>query len=134
MLGASGGYVRGVEGKEGVRARFAMFHQMECLEQIRMALRRGEEENGKEKRKDFVVVGGGDGLAEWRHCLEYLRQSVLCGADDTMEVSEGNGGGWKTFGYGSRRQCRDPKWLFDVTKCGEQGCDGGPFTHEDRGV
>lgn len=133
MLGGSGGYVRGVEGKKGVRARFAMFHQMECLEKIRMALRRGEEGKIREKRKDFVIVGGGNGSAGWGHCLDYLRQSVLCGADDTIEISEGNEGGWETFGYGGRRQCRDPKWLFDVTKCGEQGCEGGPFTHEGRG-
>ena len=104
-----------------------MFHQMECLERMRVALRRDDEGKGKEKRKDFVVVNGGDRSAGWGHCLDYLRQSVLCGADDTMEVSEGDAGGWDTFGYGSRRQCRDPKWLFDVMKCGEQGARVGLF-------
>ncbi|KAF9729014.1 hypothetical protein PMIN04_005908 [Paraphaeosphaeria minitans] len=126
LLGGSDGYVY-TQGRSGVReARFGMFHQLECLYQFRQALRAKE---GKAKRKDFVVVGQEEeGEGGWKHCFDYLRQIVLCGADDTVEVSDGVGGGWESFGYGER-QCRNPGWSYDITKCGRTGCKGGPFYH-----
>lgn len=57
LLGGSDGYVYTQDSGtgSGVRqARFGMFHQLECLYQIRRALRARE---GKSKWGDFVVVG-----------------------------------------------------------------------------
>ena len=39
------------------------------------------------------------------HCFEYLRQSIMCAADSTLEPAEDIG---KAFlGWGFRRQCRN---------------------------
>ncbi|KAJ4358114.1 uncharacterized protein N0V89_002693 [Didymosphaeria variabile] len=136
LLGGSDGYVYTMSDGGVKEARLGMFHQLECLYQMRKAMREsgrgGGDEKGKGKRKDFVVVDhdGVETARGWEHCFDYLRQVVLCGADDTVEFSDGVGkGAWDSFGYG-RRQCRDPKWLFDVTKCGRRGCKGSPFYHE----
>lgn len=133
LLGGSAGLIRTKvdrpDGGDVGRARLAMFHQLECLERMREALvslALGEgNRKGQERRKDFVIIADGDrdgdGAGEVGRCLDYLRQSMLCGADDTVEV-EGDDG----FGYGRGRTCRDERWLYEVTKCEEGGCEGGP--------
>lgn len=127
LLGKSNGYLY-VNSSGVIReARFGMFHQLECLYQLRRTAQGTRD--GKQKRKDFVFVGDADGEEElgWRHCFDYLRQTILCGADDTVEMSDGIEGGWGSFGYVGRRSCRNPGWLFDVTRCGRHGCGNEPL-------
>lgn len=116
------------------KARFGMFHQLQCLYDIRQELSRSMNKKHS-KRKDLVFIDDHDGLEgpqAWKHCFDYLRQTVMCNADDTVEASENKYGEWKTFGYGSKRQCRNSSWLYDVTKCGEKGCEDGPFHHKEE--
>ncbi|KIX96817.1 uncharacterized protein Z520_07537 [Fonsecaea multimorphosa CBS 102226] len=58
-----------------------MFHQLHCLTGIRKALQRAKagEDIGTDDHDD----------PHWPHCFWYLRQSILCAADDTIEMSHG---------------------------------------------
>lgn len=41
-------------------------------------------------------------LRHLAHCFDYIRQSILCAADTTIEGSTNYGEGW-----GARHQCKD---------------------------
>ncbi|KAI0631203.1 hypothetical protein C8Q77DRAFT_1062142 [Trametes polyzona] len=80
--------------------QLAMLHQMHCLDVLRVAL---------------VTHGSGGSVAtaeHAEHCLRYLRQTLLCYADTSLEPS-GVGlhnGRWTHMslqGYGSVHRCRD---------------------------
>ncbi|KAF2710789.1 hypothetical protein K504DRAFT_376102 [Pleomassaria siparia CBS 279.74] len=55
----------------------AMFHQMHCLAAMRSVIQRARE--GEDVGKDWT-----DDL-HWPHCFDYLRMSILCFADSTLE-------------------------------------------------
>ncbi|BDD54454.1 hypothetical protein MAP00_000072 [Monascus purpureus] len=59
------------------RESISMFHQLHCLASIRMAL--------QESRENKDVGMDWRDNAHWPHCLDYLRQTILCFADDTLE-------------------------------------------------
>ncbi len=40
-----------------------------------------------------------------RHCIDYLRQSIMCNADTNLEPIDGDLGG--VTGFGFSRKCRD---------------------------
>lgn len=40
-----------------------------------------------------------------RHCIDYLRQSLICAADTTLEPIDEKLGG--VTGFGNQRKCRD---------------------------
>jgi hypothetical protein len=44
------------------------------------------------------------------HCLEYLRQSIMCSADSALEPAENAKRGF--LGWGFARQCRDYRELM----------------------
>ena len=99
------------------RAGLAMFHQLDCLAGLRSAIQEAEES---------------DGMGEKKHrglCLDYLRQIILCNADDSIEISGIAGNQFVSKAFGSRRVCRDAAWLYDVTSCGVLGCKGRGFYH-----
>ncbi|ORY16538.1 hypothetical protein BCR34DRAFT_556800 [Clohesyomyces aquaticus] len=88
-----------LHGGLGEGRELAMVHQLRCLGVLRSeikSLRDGE-------------VGRGNGDTDSVDCLEYLRQVVLCDADDTLEVDGGLRG---------ERECRDAAWLFNVSSSG----------------
>ncbi|KAF2006570.1 hypothetical protein P154DRAFT_559102 [Amniculicola lignicola CBS 123094] len=108
------------------KAGLGMFHQLHCLARLReviQALQRGD--------KKTAVDHAGNDLGEhhgmWPHCFDYLRQVIMCNADDSVETSEVRDGKWVTTGFGSEKMCRQHEWLHEVTSCGEKGCQGGPF-------
>ncbi|KAH9852224.1 hypothetical protein C2E23DRAFT_190625 [Lenzites betulinus] len=77
--------------------QLAMQHQMHCLDALRVALAMG---------------GPADQLPHSEHCLRYLRQSVLCYADTTLEesavaVHNGRLRHLSQQGYGVVHRCRD---------------------------
>lgn len=53
------------------------FHQLHCLTSFRRALQNVRE------GVDIGVDQNDD--SHWPHCLYYLRQAILCSADDTIE-------------------------------------------------
>jgi hypothetical protein len=104
------------------KAGLAMFHQLECLAQIRMAVQKLQDKN------ITGVDAEMDGLhGYWAHCFDYLRQIILCNADDSIESSKIVAGKWTSDGFGGVKECRDHKWLHEITSCGEGGCEGKPF-------
>lgn len=56
---------------------------------------------------------------QWSHCLDYLRQAVMCAADRTLETVEGNRDtNGETLlkgadGWGATHACRDYKGVYD---------------------
>ena len=48
-----------------------------------------------------------------RHCIDYLRQSLMCLADTTIEHLDEKVGGVK--GFGTQHQCKDFKQLVQWT-------------------
>ncbi|MCJ1315341.1 hypothetical protein MMC15_000658 [Xylographa vitiligo] len=82
----------------------ALFHQLHCLYLIR---------NGFYEALDGTTT---DRMGHALHCFEYLRQSILCAADTTLEPfrsrfedSEGNG----VDGMASLHQCRNFDQVYD---------------------
>ncbi|KAK6391307.1 hypothetical protein LTR81_026780 [Elasticomyces elasticus] len=80
----------------------AVFHQLHCLSIITTAL--GTSQAEWKAMDDFTV--------EHRaHCVEYLRQSIICNADTTLE---GETGSWTTStGWGQTHSCVDYEALLD---------------------
>lgn len=54
------------------------FHQLHCLSSLRTALQRAT-------RNESIGMDFHDDK-HWPHCLHYLRQAILCYADDTVEL------------------------------------------------
>lgn len=70
----------------------AAYHQLHCLSVIRSALYKFSEGRNEEVKWEHTI-----------HCLDSLRQSTMCRADDTLLYTEdGN-----VFGDGQVRECRD---------------------------
>lgn len=45
-----------------------------------------------------------DKVEHTSHCVEYLRQSILCSADTSLE---GETGAWADAGWGQKHVCKD---------------------------
>ncbi|KUJ12587.1 uncharacterized protein LY89DRAFT_757131 [Mollisia scopiformis] len=93
----------------------SMFHQMHCLAKMRMTLQRARE--GEDIGEDWKDD------AHWPHCFDYLRSSIMCYADGTLEsvsrqpgpVDDG------TFvevidGGEELRYCRDTKPIYELVR------------------
>jgi len=89
----SNGFVK--LGPEGRSFGIAMYHQMHCLQRIRNA-----------------IVQGDPGH-HTRHCLNLLRQTVLCASDTTLDpMNSGQG----TDGLGIVHVCRDWQTVYDFVE------------------
>ncbi|KAF2755294.1 hypothetical protein EJ05DRAFT_512826 [Pseudovirgaria hyperparasitica] len=74
-------------------------------------------------RKSIYQMRGNEPLTyhfdHVEHCIDALRQHVMCNADDTLLYIPGNG----TAGHGQTRQCKDwnylSKWATKNTACFE---------------
>ncbi|KAJ7022735.1 hypothetical protein C8F04DRAFT_1137192 [Mycena alexandri] len=89
----SNGFVK--LGPEGRTFGIAMFHQMHCLQRIRTA-----------------IVQGDPGH-HTRHCLNLLRQTVLCASDTTLDPLNSAKG---TDGLGIVHVCRDWEKVYDFVE------------------
>ncbi|KAF7299742.1 hypothetical protein HMN09_00980100 [Mycena chlorophos] len=78
-------------GPEGRTFGLAMFHQMHCLQRIREALVQGDPGH------------------HTRHCLNLLRQTVLCASDTTLDPMNREHG---TDGLGVVHVCRDWRKVY----------------------
>lgn len=107
----------GQETDSGQIYSVAMFHQLHCLAQIRQA--------------HWILLDGlatgDDGLARSyagrdgshvHHCLDYLRQSIICAGDMTLEwpKQDGPGQGIAVDGWGVPHQCRDYVSSFSMIR------------------
>ena len=90
-------------------AKRVRFHQIHCLTSLRKTLQRAREGQN-------IGLNHHDD-AHWPHCLYYMRQAILCAADDTIELPHLRN---KTHHYGSIngvsdiRQCRNAERLYDL--------------------
>ncbi|KZW04460.1 hypothetical protein EXIGLDRAFT_716414 [Exidia glandulosa HHB12029] len=104
----SNGYVR--LGDVGQPFAVAMWHQLHCLDGLRDALKHGREGNMTDED-----VGHID------HCLDYLRQTVRCWSDTTLEAAErvempdGTARAGAT-GIGDLHICRDWRHVTDYVE------------------
>ncbi|KAF9020771.1 hypothetical protein BDZ89DRAFT_1164078 [Hymenopellis radicata] len=90
MFPASNGFIK--LGPNGRKFGIAMFHQMHCLQKIR----------------DAIVQG--DAGHHTRHCLNLLRQTVLCASDTTLDPMINK---HSIDGLGIVHVCRDWETVFD---------------------
>lgn len=79
-------------------------HQIHCLTSFRKALQNAREGNeiGIDFRDD----------EHWPHCLWYIRQAILCFADDTLEIPMKVNGSSIITGQDDLHQCRDSGKLY----------------------
>ncbi|KAI0074341.1 hypothetical protein K474DRAFT_1665530 [Panus rudis PR-1116 ss-1] len=86
----------------------AMFHQIHCLNSLRLAMTgrpphslRRRDDGDKEWMNDEVQI------EHAHHCLNYLRQAILCNADLTLEPEIREGTEDVGEGLGVTHVCRD---------------------------
>ncbi|KAK4443760.1 hypothetical protein QBC34DRAFT_476560 [Podospora aff. communis PSN243] len=94
-------------------AVIAMFHQLHCLQSFRMAIQMGHE--GKDPGLDRWT----DDNMHWPHCLDYMRSTILCYADDTLErwsFLDNGTLGEIAEGYFDDRQCGDNRKLIKMMR------------------
>jgi len=118
---------------------------LECLGTLRKTIQDLSMLNSTPNAVTHASIGADYGdksdpnAVRWSYCLDYLRQTLLCHADDTFEpalpsagLKTADGildGMWCHSGYNCARQCRNSKALYDMTACGEAGCKGKKYFH-----
>ncbi|KOS22272.1 hypothetical protein ESCO_001436 [Escovopsis weberi] len=89
----------------------AAFHQLHCLyliwEDYRRAMSAGDAKSSSSTEGEHSA-----------HCFDYLRESIICAADNSLEPfrSPFDGGGTQgngVDGFGTVHQCRDFRLLYD---------------------
>ncbi|TDZ33787.1 Oxidase ustYa [Colletotrichum spinosum] len=84
------------------RALISVFHQLHCLVSQYMA------------RSGYFAARDGDvstvNTTHLSHCWDYLRQSIMCAGDTTLEWLPPNGVG--STGWGYQHTCRDYEALY----------------------
>ncbi|KAI5117956.1 hypothetical protein M0805_001618 [Coniferiporia weirii] len=80
----------------------SMFHQLHCVEKMRRAL---------DNPDDPIAT-----LPHLQHCMNYIRQMVLCGSDLTLEPEEHDPVSHKSeaTGVGVTHTCRDWSVAYDT--------------------
>jgi hypothetical protein len=141
LLPPNGGFIHIKEENTGNRTvrGVSMFHQLHCLQMIRMAFQDllgvGSEGMDMDKRHGKAKLGEGEGVTElhWTHCLDYLRQvsrhlrccwgctveicadvgkNILCMADDTIESTHVSKTGKLLVDGYMEHQCRDARPVY----------------------
>ncbi|KAE9385474.1 hypothetical protein BT96DRAFT_868392 [Gymnopus androsaceus JB14] len=80
---------------ESLVFRVAIFHQLECLNVIRMEMLRRRDNSYTPASKPA------------QFCLDYLRQSILCHGDHHLEMVRSEYGGRAVLPYTTRTDCLD---------------------------
>ncbi|PSR72226.1 hypothetical protein PHLCEN_2v11901 [Hermanssonia centrifuga] len=78
----------------------SMFHQLHCLRELQRSIVHRED-----TRNSYHHV---------QHCLNYLRQSLLCTAADTIEPGDPMLSDFETGGVGPDLGCQDWEKVFDA--------------------
>jgi hypothetical protein len=58
-----------------------IFHQLHCLDSLRQSLRSERYSNPARREDGVMVVPQAIGLAHWDHCIEVIRQNLMCSVD-----------------------------------------------------
>ncbi|KAF2114050.1 hypothetical protein BDV96DRAFT_600790 [Lophiotrema nucula] len=81
----------------------ARFHELHCLAAIRKAL--------QDAREGHDIGLDEKDNSHWPHCLQFLREAILCTADDTLEHRAPNGTVFS--GYLDERTCGSAAKLYE---------------------
>ncbi|KAF6822081.1 hypothetical protein CMUS01_11219 [Colletotrichum musicola] len=107
---------------------FAVFHQLHCLDAIRLALYESHPNFARSGAVESLdhnahgAEGGGDhnhdhDMYHIGHCFDLLRQTIMCKPDLTIEVANKTLGG--VTGFGTEHQCIRWEDLMDWVKVHE---------------
>lgn len=99
-----------------------MFHQLHCLSMLRMGLQKFAYPPPPHT-PSHPYVPSGDDKAHWGHCLDYIRQGILCSADPTIELPRFENGSvakdverYGVDGVRDLRVCRDEERLWELAR------------------
>ncbi|OCL07611.1 hypothetical protein AOQ84DRAFT_294758, partial [Glonium stellatum] len=95
------------------RSTLSVFHQLHCLDAIRHSywqLHDAAIEGRKISDEDFPMMTSPSHV---RHCVDLLRQSLMCNSDRTVEEKDDKGG---VSGFGTTHQCYDYKQLVHLVE------------------
>ncbi|OCL07610.1 hypothetical protein AOQ84DRAFT_408592, partial [Glonium stellatum] len=86
-------------------ASLAVYHQLHCLDGIRHAYYVLFDAVMEGRNVTFYELD--DYSTDWhtRHCLDFLRQMLMCNADLTIEEVDPSLGGIRGFGTGRQHEC-----------------------------
>ncbi|RDW58246.1 hypothetical protein BP6252_13657 [Coleophoma cylindrospora] len=109
---------------EQTPVEFAVYHQLHCLYGLRNAfwamrngMQSGEgQSHSGEHSENHYSHAGGVSDSHMGHCLDYIRQSLMCVADTTIEVAvKAPGGRAGVRGWGTQHMCGDYQQLGEWT-------------------
>ncbi|KAL5117425.1 hypothetical protein ACEQ8H_004741 [Pleosporales sp. CAS-2024a] len=110
------------------RSAFSVFHQMHCLDELRHGFYVLHEQvqaysNMTNHQAASKRAPHEHSLGHIRHCIDLLRQSLMCNADLTVELKDEQLGG--VTGFGTVHRCVDWSELLDWMPAWE-GIDAPP--------
>ncbi|KAK3050542.1 hypothetical protein LTR09_008181 [Extremus antarcticus] len=89
-----------------------MFHQMHCIIDIRQHYSSLIGVNGTSDEDRELAISD-KAKAHMAHCFNWLRQSILCHADDTKELLQNDPSG-HGFVDTTKHVCGSPERLYDL--------------------
>jgi len=101
------------------RSTFSVFHQLHCLHAIREAYYNAvNTSEARHSHSSHSDMASHTSPAHIRHCIDLIRQSLMCNADTTIEVKDEKINGVR--GFGTEHQCRDwdglVRWTEETQK------------------
>jgi len=96
------------------RSAFAVFHQLHCLNSIRegyWSVYQAATEGRRIVDDDLPIMSTPSHI---RHCIDLLRNTLMCQPDTTVELKNKTLGG--VTGFGTEHQCKDWNQLVRWTK------------------
>ncbi|KAF2439687.1 hypothetical protein P171DRAFT_368535 [Karstenula rhodostoma CBS 690.94] len=84
---------------------FSVYHQLHCIDAIRQGYWAVVEAAAQGRTPSDADTPAMGTLPHIRHCLDLLRQSIMCHGDTTLEVVDPRVKG--VHGFGVKHRCRD---------------------------
>lgn len=69
----------------------------------------------QEDRKDDIFISEIDQVDHIPHCIDYIRQGIMCAGDTAMEGATYDRHRTVLFGLGNPHQCKDFQAIYDFT-------------------
>ncbi|KAI1337278.1 hypothetical protein F5Y15DRAFT_418043 [Xylariaceae sp. FL0016] len=118
LLTPNGGFLIQEDPEERQLRKYGigMFHQLHCLQMIRGSLQVAQVP-GAVNHAHGQHAHSGDASADAHvlHCLDYLRQTILCMADDTLEIPKRRTDGRNVIDGMFVHQCKNPEPLYSLS-------------------
>lgn len=69
----------------------------------------------QEDRKDDIFISEIDQVDHIPHCIDYIRQGIMCAGDTSMEGATYDRHRTVLFGLGNPHRCKDFQAIYDFT-------------------